>query len=194
MLSGLTDGVFLVDSQARIVFANAAGHALLLEAKIVRGVQSTFAATDPKATEILHHVFTAAGMGDEAVGIKGIAVPLRATDGEQWLAHVLPLTSGARKREGVPAAASAAVFVRKSSLQAPSAMETVSKLYKLTPSELRVLLAVVEVGGGPAVAKTLGISEKTVKTHLQSLFVKTGTHRQADLVKLVAGASSPFAR
>jgi DNA-binding CsgD family transcriptional regulator len=53
---------------------------------------------------------------------------------------------------------------------------------------------VVEIGGVPAMADSLGISETTVKTHLTSLFDKTGVRRQADLVRLVAAHASPFAR
>ena len=70
--------------------------------------------------------------------------------------------------------------------------EAIARLYKLTPSELRVLLAIVEVGGVPEVAEALGIGETTVKTHLHHLFGKTGASRQADLVKLVAGFSNPL--
>jgi DNA-binding CsgD family transcriptional regulator len=57
----------------------------------------------------------------------------------------------------------------------------------LTPTELRQVLAVVEVGGVPEVAEALGISETTVRTHVGRLYGKTGVRRQADLVKLVAG-------
>jgi hypothetical protein len=32
--------------------------------------------------------------GDLAIGAQGIAVPLTARDGERYVAHVLPLTSG----------------------------------------------------------------------------------------------------
>jgi len=60
----------------------------------------------------------------------------------------------------------------------------------LTPAELRVLFAIIEVGGVPEVAEVLGISESTVKTHLHHVFGKTGTTRQADLVKFVAGYSN----
>jgi FixJ family two-component response regulator len=49
------------------------------------------------------------------------------------------------------------------------------------------------IGGVPEIAPVLGISETTVKTHLQHVFEKTGTQRQADLVKLVAGYISPIA-
>ena len=68
------------------------------------------------------------------------------------------------------------------------------RLFKgLTPAELRVLLAVVQVGGVPEVSETLGVAETTVKTHLYRVFSKTGATRQADLVKLAAGFSNPLA-
>jgi DNA-binding CsgD family transcriptional regulator len=62
--------------------------------------------------------------------------------------------------------------------------------YNLTPAELRVLLAIVEVGGIPAVAKSLGIGTETVRTHLRHVFQKTGASRQLDLAKIVGSFSS----
>ena len=56
---------------------------------------------------------------------------------------------------------------------------------------MRVLFALVEGGGVPEVAASLGIAETTVKTHLARLFAKTGARRQAELVKLVAGFAVP---
>jgi DNA-binding CsgD family transcriptional regulator len=55
-----------------------------------------------------------------------------------------------------------------------------------------VLHAIVDTGGVPDIAAALGISESTVRTHLKRLFEKTSTHRQVDLVKLVAAHASPF--
>ena len=68
----------------------------------------------------------------------------------------------------------------------------ISRRYKLTPTELRVLLAIVEIGGVPEVAEAFGVSTTTVKSHLARLFEKTSTRRQADLVKLVAEFSNPL--
>jgi DNA-binding NarL/FixJ family response regulator len=68
---------------------------------------------------------------------------------------------------------------------AAPAVDAVAQLYKLTMAERRVLSAVVETGGVRSVATALGISEATVKTHLQNIFGKTGARRQIDLVKLV---------
>ena len=96
----------------------------------------------------------------------------------------------ARRGTGKTYAAVAALFVHPAGLTSPSPPELIAKTYRLTPTELRVLLAIVEIGGVPEVAEALGIADSTVKTHLGRLYEKTGTHRQADLVKLVAGFSS----
>ena len=141
----------------------------------------------------MRDVFAAAGQGDAALGTRGIAVPLIGKDGERYIAHALPLTSGARRRAGVVNTAAAALFVCKASLAAPSAPQAIGSAFKLTPTELRVLMAIVEVGGVPEIATAFGIAETTVRTHVTHLFEKTGTARQADLVKLVAGYATPLA-
>jgi DNA-binding CsgD family transcriptional regulator len=130
--------------------------------------------------------------GDAALGTTGIAVPLISKDGERYVAHLLPLSSGDRRRAGRTYTAAAALFVRKPTLVAPSAFEVIGKTFKLTPTELRVLLAIVEVGGVPEVAAALGVAVTTIKTHLGRLFEKTGATRQADLVKFVAGYATPL--
>jgi DNA-binding CsgD family transcriptional regulator len=106
---------------------------------------------------------------------------------------MLPLTGGARRHAGEAWAAAAALFVRKAELQYPSPPEVIGKTYDLTPAELRVLLGIVEIGGVPEVAAAFGVADTTVKTHLGRLYAKTGTGRQADLVKLVAGFAMPLA-
>jgi DNA-binding CsgD family transcriptional regulator len=121
-------------------------------------------------------------------------VPLRARDGTRYVANVMPLTGGARRRAGISYSAVAVVFVHKAVLDLPSPPEAVAKEFQLTPAELRVLFAIVEVGGVPEVSAVLGIGEGTVKTHLHHVFEKTGAARQADLVKLVAGYSSALLR
>jgi DNA-binding CsgD family transcriptional regulator len=100
---------------------------------------------------------------------------------------VLPLTSGRRQQAGQVTHAVAAVFIRNTAPNAPPPLEAIAKLYRLTASEVRVLDAMLKINGVKAMAETLGITEGTVRTHLHNLFRKTGTSRQSDLVKLVAG-------
>jgi hypothetical protein len=68
-----------------------------------------------------------------------------------------------------------AVFVQKAALENASCAGADCITYKLAPIELRVLLEVGEVGVVADVARALGVSEATVKTHLQRVFVKTAT-------------------
>lgn len=188
----LADAVFLVDPRARIVFANASADGLLREGKIVRGLRSNLAAVDQKSNRLLQEAIAASESNGSDITAKGVAVPISPPGVARWLAHVLPLTAGTRAEADIPEAATAAVFVRRASVENPTALEIVAKLYRLTAMEVRVLQAVVEIGGAPLAADALGISETTVKTHLRNLFQKTECRRQADLVKLVAGAASPF--
>ena len=192
-LDGLGAGMYLVDAAGRLIHANAAGNAILGASDILNSVGGRLVASDAHIDRTLRDVFAAAGQGDAALGTKGIAVPLIGKDGERYIAHALPLTSGARRRAGVVGTAAAALFVRKATLTAPSASQAIGSAFKLTPTELRVLMAIVEVGGVPEVAAAFGVADTTVRTHVGRLFEKTGTARQADLVKLVAGYATPLA-
>jgi DNA-binding CsgD family transcriptional regulator len=191
-LDGVSGGMFLVDKSGRIVHANASGRAMLEERSVLRASGGRLAANEAKATLALNQVLAVAALGDAAVSVKGISMSLAGRDGEPHVAHVLPLSCGERRKAGSRYEAVAALFVRKAELGQPSPPETIARHYNLTPTELRVLLAVVEVGGVSEVAELLGIGQATVRTHLHRLFAKTETTRQAELVKLVAGFSNPL--
>lgn len=192
-LDGLSAGMFLVDGRGQIVHANVAGRVILDADDFLRSIRGQLVAGDAQVNQTLREIFAAAEQGNAALGTKGIALPLTAHDGAHYVAHVLPLTSGARRGARISYTAIAAVFVRKAALEAPSHPEVIGRTFKLTPTELRVLISVVEVGGIPEVATALGVAESTIKTHVGRLFEKTGAGRQADLVKLVAGFSTPLA-
>jgi DNA-binding CsgD family transcriptional regulator len=193
-LDTLLSGVFLVDKAGRIVHANASAHMMVAEANVLRASDSQLRAIVPEADRTLQATFTIAASGGVAIGRKGMAVLLKARDGSRYLANVMPLTDGGRRRAGVSYAAVAVVFVHKAVVDLSPPPEAIAKEFRLTPAELRVLFAVIEMGGVPEAADMLGIGEGTVKTHLHHVFEKTGTTRQADLVKLVAGYSNALLR
>jgi DNA-binding CsgD family transcriptional regulator len=192
VLDGIAAALVLVDAAGRVVQANAAALEMLNEGSVLRSTGGKFAAIDAQADRTLHDIFINAENGDAAVGVKGIAVPLFSREGERYVAHVLPLTSGARRQAGVAYSAVAAVFLRKAALELPHPLEAIASTFTLTTAEMRVLMMIVQFGSLQEVAPVLGVSEATVKTHLQRIFAKTDTSRQADLVKLVAGYMSPL--
>jgi DNA-binding CsgD family transcriptional regulator len=179
--------VFLVGANGAIRFANDAAGKMLEEATLVRKEGEALHVVAADTDRMLYDIFAAARRGDASVGVRGVAVPIGNDSAEPWFAHVLPLTSGRRHEAGAANQAVAAVFVRKTAPNAPPPLEAIAKQYHLLPSEVRVLAAVAKVQGVRELAEFLGISQATVKTHLHNLFRKTGTRRQSQLVKLVAG-------
>ncbi len=192
-LDGLSAGMCLIDADGRVVHTNLAGRTILGMNDFLSESGGCITARDRDVERMLQDLLSASRDSDLAIGTEGIDLPLRAQDGTRYVAHVLPLTSGVRRRAGIAYSAVAALFIRKSTIEVPSTPEVIARAYHLTPTELRVLLAIVEVGRVPEVAVALGVAESTVKTHLGHLFEKTGVTRQADLVKIVAGFSTPFA-
>jgi len=140
--------MFIVDSTGRIIHANVSAHRLIAEANVLRARNGRVAAFDLEGSRNLLDVFAAAQAGDAAVGKRGVAIPLTARTGDRYVAHVLPLTSGARRKAGVSYSATAAMFIRKAALDLPSPPEAIASQFNLTPAEVRVLFAIVEIGGG----------------------------------------------
>jgi len=64
--------------------------------------------------------------------------------------------------------------------------------FNLTPAEARVVVRLVTGESLRACAKALGIQYETVRAHLKSVFRKTRTHRQAELVLVVISAMNEF--
>lgn len=63
-------------------------------------------------------------------------------------------------------------------------------IYRLTPAEMRLAEALLENDTVESYALKSNVSRNTVRTHLASLFAKTGTKRQAELIRSLL-ASQP---
>jgi DNA-binding CsgD family transcriptional regulator len=188
-LNGLSAAIFLLDAFGRIVHANTAASAMLAEGDVLRSAGGKLVSSGTQAERSLRELL--ASLGGPGPRASCIAFPITARNGERYLAHVLPLTAAARGAAGRAFRSVAALFVRKVAMDNPCG-EAMARSFDLTPTELRVMLSIIDVGGVPETAAALGTAESTVKTHLHRVFVKTGTSRQADLVKIAAGFSSPL--
>ena len=65
-------------------------------------------------------------------------------------------------------------------------------LYGLTDAESRLVCELLEGRGLTAAAEQLGLSRNTVHSQLSSIFQKTGTRRQGELLRLLLGGVAPI--
>ncbi len=191
-VDSLDAAVFLVREDGRLGHANGSGRALLAQGVLFRENNGVISAVNPEARAAVSASLAAAASGDAGMTNRKVAIPLTSRDGERYVCHIMSLAAGARSGARARYDTAVAMFVHKASVERPTMIEAVAAHFKLTPAELRVMFAIIEVGGTPEVAKMLGTSIDTVKTHLKRIFAKTETRRQADLVKLVVGYMNPL--
>jgi len=173
----LTAPVLVIDSKMRIVHRNRSAGDMLGEGDALAVVGEALTMRDPRAREALERALAGIG-GPDA---EAFAIMVRRGESRCCVMHVLPLANGL-----------SALFLRRLAPAADEGGAVATELFGLTARERSVLLAIAEVGGVPATARALGLSEGTVKGYLKSIFQKTGATRQADLVKLVLALESPF--
>jgi DNA-binding CsgD family transcriptional regulator len=192
-LDGLVAGVFLTARGGRVVYMNAAAERQIRTGNSVRIVNNRIFPTDPATRWALAKAIDEASRDDldEDMSEHSLAIP-DVDGGAGYVATLLPVERGQRRDIIAPFAASVAVFT-KDPVQAPLMPgEAFARLYGLTGGELRVLLALAQGLGAKEAAEMLGISEPTVRTHLQRIFSKTDTARQADLVRLLQNSTPPI--
>lgn len=182
----LPTALFMLTREGRLVHANRAGQALIGAGRGVRVRSGQLRLTDASAQKRLMAALVSAGAGN--VVEEGQLLPISQRGEPPLVAHVLPL-----RHLGDPSKnAIAAVFVRKTEFDIDKAVQAMGEVYKLTAAEVRIVRAVADGGGMPAVASRLGISAATARTHLAHVFQKTGAKRQAEIVRMLGGYGGPI--
>ncbi|MCC7251041.1 helix-turn-helix transcriptional regulator [Hyphomicrobium sp.] len=187
-------GVILTDEVGRIAFANQAAQRWLDDGSALRRRGDQISAADAACADDLNRAITDAASGTTIdIPRSGIVVPLKGETSRDLAAWVLPLDGGLRRELGAGFASRCAVFIRELGNASPFPAELFVRRFGITPAECRVMVLLVQGMTLAEAADTLGISLPTAKTHIARLFDKTGTNRQADLVRLAMSAMAPTA-
>jgi len=136
------------------------------------------------ANEALRQAIAAAS-ADPAFGSRSIPIP--AGRGEPALiAHLLPI-----RRAAHDIFVSAELLLVLTAVVAPGAplTEMLHGLFDLTPAEARVARSLAAGLSIEEISTQSATSRETVRTQLKGVMAKTATSRQAELVRLLAGAS-----
>src|SRR3954454_13397801 len=194
--NGLDVAVLLVDSALHLRLVSRAGTEMLRAADGLALERDRLACADRAAHRRLRQLVAVAADPDRPVG--SVAVP-RPSGARPYLLTVMPLRDE-RAWLGTPRAC-ALVLAIDAACCRPASAERLCERYRLTATEARTALALLDAERLQDVAERLGVSLPTVRTTLQRVFNKTDTHRQPELVWLLlaqgaaeddaAGAESP---
>jgi DNA-binding CsgD family transcriptional regulator len=188
-LDALVTGVFLTSRDGRVVYMNAAAERQIKTGNSIRIVNNRISPTDPATRAALSKAIDKASRDDIDLDASEHSLAIPDIDGAGYVATLLPVDRGQRSGIIAPFAASVAVFTRDPAEAPLMPGEAFARLYRLTGGELRVLLALTQGLGAKEAADMLGITEPTARTHLQHIFSKTDTTRQADLLRLLQNST-----
>jgi DNA-binding CsgD family transcriptional regulator len=181
-LDRIAQGLLIVSANAEILFANSAAETLLAEGDGIRTEKSVLRARAPAdAPQFERLIAMAAERSGHAGGTMALSRPAPR---RPLNILVAPLTI--ESTWFVSGGRAAIVFVADPDSVQQIGHDQVRNLYRLTSAEAAVAIAIARGAGLQAVADELEISLTTARTHLQHVFEKTSTRRQAELVRLIA--------
>ena len=192
VMDALAAGVFVLEKSGKLLHTNRAGAAMLAARSPVAILRDQFIFVDGLATRTLRDACAAASVSWQALGGSGGAIPLAGRDGATYMAHLLPLSQDNRTLIEAPAGGAFVLFIKRNDPADASAITAFARRFSLTAKETEVLGKIIDVGGVPLAAEVLGLSATTVRSHLTSIFDKTGVRRQADLIQMLMAMRSPF--
>jgi DNA-binding CsgD family transcriptional regulator len=181
----ITCGVIFVDAGGAVVHANAAARSMALEndglsldRDCVRGAVSD----DTKALGrmVTQTIETATG---EAGGCAEAIVLSRPSGKRPYQVVAAPLSG--RQHQRCSCRALAALFVTDPEATPETPEHLVRALYGLTPAESRVAESLLQGANPSEISDRNGVSLATVRSQLRSIFDKTETRRQSELVSVL---------
>jgi DNA-binding CsgD family transcriptional regulator len=171
-LEQLNQGVALIDRACRVSFANALANAICRETDgLTLRARELVAATKPDSGRLSLALEGAVSKGQSA------SLRLERPSLRRPLSLVItPLQCIRATPTG------AMVLINDPERSAAPPRERLMQAYGLTMAEAGVAQLLLRGNDIAAVAARLTISLETARTHLRRLLVKTGTHRQSDLI------------
>jgi DNA-binding CsgD family transcriptional regulator len=191
-LDRLPHGVLLVGASGRVMLANrAAGEILRAHDGLSVRNRELFGSRVQDTSALRRLIGDAVGTGTgDGLGAGGMVMLGRPSGRAALRVLVTPV---ARRQVLLgPEGAAACIFVTDPERFHVPSSGHVQHVFGLSAAETRVAMAMLDGKTVERLADELCISRNTARTHLRRLFTKTGTTRQADLVRILLGAHAPL--
>jgi DNA-binding CsgD family transcriptional regulator len=178
----VAEAFLLLDETGAVLFANAAAESLLAEKDGIAWDGRRLRAARPDATAALR---TLARDGTGLLSLPrpsgrrplvALAAPVLARSSGTWLAGPRPAT---------------VLFLRDPEVELCARADVLAATFGLTAAEARLAVAIAAGTTLEEHAASQHVTVHTVRSQLKAVFDKTGTHRQAQLVRVVMATAGP---
>ncbi len=183
VLDTLAWGVVFLDSGGRVIYSNRAaeetfraGDGLSLKNGELSAADSE---TDARLRKAINDLVTCCA----TPGPFAISVP-RPSLRRDYQIVTAPVRSRFRQFVATPLPFTV-LLITDPERQRSGSLDSLARLYELTPKEAMLSGRLAEGKSVRQAAEELSISYETARTHLRRIFNKTGTSRQAELVRLI---------
>jgi DNA-binding CsgD family transcriptional regulator len=192
VLDQLNAGVVVIHPTGKVLHANRAANDMFTKGWPIRIANGIIQTEDRKTTEILMKAlqYVAEEVGTlppDRVSLEIALSPSSSSNGAA-IGSLKPILL----RDGELGTV-IALFVKQRSERPQTNVSGIAECFGLTPAETRTIEQLMHGGNVAEIAMALKVSENTVKSHLQNIFTKTGTSRQADLLRVVHDLLAPLA-
>ncbi|HLV78458.1 MAG TPA: helix-turn-helix transcriptional regulator [Marinobacter sp.] len=186
ILDRASRGVIICDAAFRVVFRNARADELLARKVGLRvgedGLLVTYGAGSTRQFSIVLSTAVQASVANQELADQVFNLRNLEGDGQRITLVVSPL---AGIKGGSGATHGALITLYDWSQQPAVRADLLQSLFELTGAETSVALGLLDGQSIGEIAERSGRSRETVRYHLNSLFRKTGTRRQGELVALM---------
>lgn len=178
-INQLTHGVVVLDHAGRSVFLNRLAEDLIAARDGIGMLDGVLVAARSEATCALR-----AAIRRAATSKCGSSLPLERPSGKRPLMLLIaPLNVETAWFELHPSRVLVLITDPVRGGTAPK--QRLVEAYRLTPTEATLVMGLLSGHELKRIADDMRISYETARTHFRHVLIKTGTHRQADLVRLL---------
>ena len=183
--------VFLVDTEARVVFSNQAAEQLLVQHDGLTLRDNCVRATVRTENRALLEAIEEMAAADNPAGAESFAaesatkiITLLGARKQPPLVVTVRAIGNTRSSQLGSGQSLAALVINNPATVQDSHDCALTQLYQLTPAQTRLTTLIVAGHTLAHAARELKVSENTVRSHLKQIFQKTETHSQMELVHL----------
>lgn len=183
LLDSLTLGVILLSRKGHVVTMNPAAKRLLAENGGLLAGRFGLRAEQAEESARLHQLLARATVASTGAGLEPAGLLTISRRNGSPLQLVVSPVRGFEAYQTHPVCA--VVFVSDTAPRVRLTHDTLMALFGLTPAECRLAMLLAKGHHPTTIAQMVGVSRNTLKSQLSSIFRKTGTSRQAQLVRLL---------